>query len=379
METVVAVQSYVLKTIIGALVACAVFFSFPKAFADKFNTETSSSARALGMGNAGVNTERGSYSLFYNPANLAAKDTTTQIQVLNVQGDLNDGWVSRSAGGKYSNFQDLGGLYGDLVNNKNNYIGGRYSIYPNITMRHFSFGMLYEVNQGAELRASDNSLRVKARNRFGPTMGLSFRFFKGILRVGGSLQLLTVGNADARVSQPITASTLEFSRYINSGTGLSRTAGVTLTLPFRFLPSFSLVARDIGGTRYSGARFIKFGDGRDVAKSEMTFDLGTSLTIYLAKRMDLKIAYDYRDYVNKLQGGNFRHMNFGGEISLYDVIKLRAGMTHGYMTYGIGINTRKASLDLASYADENDDRLRGSRDQRYVLQYTWNLGGGYGK
>lgn len=377
MERVVAGPTYILKALLGALVAVAVFLSFPKAFADKFNTETSSSARALGMGNVGVNTERGSYSLFYNPANLAAKDTKTQIQVLNFSADLNDGWASRAGGGEYSNFQNLEGLYGDLVNHKNTYVGGRFSIYPNVTVRHFSFGLLYEVNQGAEVRASDSALRVKARNRFGPTLGLSFRFFKGILRIGGAVQLLTVGNADTVVAQPITPSTLEFSRYINSGTGLSKSAGMTLTLPFRFLPSFSLVARDIGGTTYSGARFVKFGDGRNVAKSDMTFDLGTSLTIYLAKRMEMKLAMDYRDYVNQLDGGNFRHINLGTEISLYDVIKLRVGMTHGYMTYGFGINTNKASLDLAAYADEKDDRLRGSRDQRYVLQYTWNLGGGF--
>ena len=358
----------------GLVVASAIFLSFPKAFADKFNTETSASARALGMGSTGVNTERGPYSVFYNPANLAAKDTGVNIQALNIQTDVSDGWLSRTSSGQFSNFNNLSSLYGDLKTNKNTYVSGRYSVYPNVTLRNFSLGMIYEVNQGAEVRASDDALRVKARNRAGLVGALSFRLFSGILRFGASAQLLSRGDADSFIAAPINATALDFKRSINSGTGLSKSAGITLSLPFRFLPSFSLVARDIGGTKYSGSGLVKWGDGSSLPVQPMTLDFGSSLTIYLARRAELKLAFDYRDYVNKLVGGNFRHMFVGGEMTFYDVLKFRAGIAHGYMSYGFGLHTKKASLDLAAYADEKDDRLRGSPEQRYVFQYTWNLG-----
>lgn len=366
------------RIVVAIAVALALFLSFPKAFADKFNTETSSSARALGMGNVGVNTERGSYSLFYNPANLAARETKLQIQPLNMQLEVSDGWFARSSDGSYHNFNNLSGMYPDLNKNKNTWVAGRFSVYPNITFQYFSIGLLYETNRGAEMHASDNKLHLKARDRFGPTFGLSYRFFKGILRLGASAQIMTVGQADDSLAQPINGSSLEYSRFINAGTGIKKDAGITLTLPFRLLPSFSIVARDIGGTRYKGPKFVHFGDLTGVPDDEMTFDFGTSLTIYLAKRLDLRVAMDYRDYVNKLDGAKSRHINAGGELSFFDAVKLRVGMSHGYMTYGIGINLPKASLDFATYADEKGEALRGDPDRRYVIQYTWNLGGGGG-
>lgn len=369
-----ASSAFIYRAFVGLAVASVIFLSFPKAFADKFNSETSASARAFGMGSTGVNTERGSYAVFYNPANLAAKDTSVNVQVVNIQTDASDAWLGRASQGQMQNFQSLSGLYGDLKTNKNTYSSGRYSVYPNVTLRNFSLGMIYEVNQGAEVRASDDALRVKARNRAGLVGALSFRLFSGILRFGASAQLLSRGDADSFITVPINESALDFKRSINSGTGLSKSAGMTVTLPFRFLPSFSMVARDIGDTRYSGKGFVNWGEGSNIPTQPMTLDFGTSLTIYLARRAELKVAFDYRDYTNQLVGGNFRHMFIGGEMIFYDILKFRAGVAHGYMSYGFGLSTKKASLDLAAYADEKDDRLRGSREQRYVFQYTWNLG-----
>jgi hypothetical protein len=338
------------------------------ALADKFNTETSSSGRALGMGDAGINTERGAYAVFYNPANIAAKDTGTHFQAVNFQ---LDGDGALLAQGKPVNFTNLQSLYSDLKNNTNTYAGGRYSVYPNITMRNFSIGMLYESNQGAEVRASDGALRVKARDRFAPTAALSYRLLSGILRLGASAQLLTVGDADAVDLAP--GSGLDYKQFINSGTGLDFTGGVTLTLPFRFLPSFSVVARNVGTTRYTHSSVIKFGDGSTLPDTPMTFDAATSLSIYLARRFEMKVEGDYRDVENKLEGGRFRHVFAGAEFLIYDILRLRAGIQHGYPTFGMSLVTRRASLDLAMYSEELNDRLRGEQDTRYVLQYTWEI------
>ncbi|MEW6055632.1 MAG: hypothetical protein AB1540_03385 [Bdellovibrionota bacterium] len=354
-----------------ALVFCA--FSSPQAYANKFNTEVSSSARALGMGNAAINTERGPYSVFYNPANISAKDTGNRIQLVNFQLDGNAPLVSMASSGSIPKINDLSSLYGDLRNNPDTYVSGRYSVYPNVTLRQFSLGILYEVNQGAEVRNSDGALRVRARDRFGPIGAVSFRLFKGIFRIGASAQLLTVGDADSLLEPPIAQSSLDFKNNINSGSGLVTNAGVTLTLPFRFLPSFSVVARNIGGTRFTAPPMISFGSGRDVAPQPMTFDAAASLTIYLARRLEMKAEIDYRDYSNKLSGSRFRHVFFGSELIFYDLMKLRTGVAHGYISFGFGIGTPKASLELALYSDEKDDRLRGSPDTRYVLQYSWGL------
>ncbi len=361
------------KFVVATAVAAAIFLSFPKAFADKFNTETSQDTRSLGMGNASINLGRGPYGVFYNPANIAARDSGSHIQPLNMQFEAAEGLLQQASGGNGVNFQSLSSLYSGLKNSPNTFAGGRYSLYPNVTLRNFSFGLLYEVNQGAVLRTYDGALRVIARDRLAPTVALSERFASGIVRIGASAQLVTVGNADGVVSPPIPTA-VDFASNINSMTGLVLTAGTTITLPVRYLPSFSLVGRNLGNARYATAPvLVKFGNGRTAFTDPMMFDWGSSMTFILARRLELKLAVDYHDLTNKLSGGRFRHVFAGTELIAYDFIKLRAGLAHGYPSFGLGINTRRASLDFAAYADEMDDRLRGAKEQRYVFQYTWEL------
>ncbi|MBI3556528.1 MAG: hypothetical protein HY074_09720 [Deltaproteobacteria bacterium] len=374
MERVVArIESIFTKLLVATLVAIAIFLSFPKAFADKFNTETSEDARSLGMGNASINSGRGPYSVFYNPANIAARETGTHFQPLNLQFELSEGSLGQASGGNSLNFQSLSSLYSGLKNSPNTFAGGRYSLYPNVTLRNFSFGMLYEVNQGAILRSYDGALRVLARDRFSPTVALSERFASGIFRLGASVQLVTIGKADAVVPPPVPTA-VAFAPNVNSMSALVFTGGTTITIPVRFLPSFSLVGRNLGNAKYSSAPvLVKFGDGRTAFTDPMMFDWGSSMTFILARRLEMKLSLDYHDLTNKLDGGRFRHVFTGTELIAYDILKLRAGLAHGYPSFGVGINTRRASLDFTAYADEMDDRLRGAKEQRYVFQYTWEL------
>lgn len=357
---------------ITVLILTAFCLSF-SAFADKFNTETSSSTRALGMGNAGVNTERGPYAVFYNPANLAAKDTKLHFQIVNFQFEGNEGLAALSGSGNSANFSSLSSLYAGLKTQKNTYAGGRFSVFPNITFRNLSFGLLYELNQGAENRAYDGKLRIRARDRFAPTLGLAFRMFKGVFRFGASAQYLTVGDADTTTGPTINEKTLDFKKFINAGSGFNFTAGSTLTFPVRFLPSFSVVMRNIGNTRFSGPAIVGFGEKAGPPDQEMTVDFGSSLTVYLARRLESKLTFDYRDFTNQMSGQRLRHAFAGMEFSFYDVIKLRGGLSHGYLTGGVGLHTPNAALEFAVYSDEKDDRLRGSRDTRFVMQYSWGL------
>lgn len=368
-----AQKKWILFLITMFVVIFTVLASAPKALADKFMTETSSSTRALGMGDAAINTERGPNSIFYNPANIAAKNTGTNTQFVNIQMDTSEGFLSELSKDKVPNVMSLSTLYNELKSNPGSYSSGRFSVFPNFTIRDFSLGMLYEVNQGALVDPITGDLRVKARDRFTPVAAFSFRLFSGILRIGVSAQYLTVGNADSIISSPSTVPSLDFKNSIDSRAGLSKTAGVTVTLPVRYLPSFSIVARDIGNTAFTLPPLVKFGTGSDVPVQHMTFDAATSLTLYLARRIEMVTEIDYRDTVNELHGGRFRHVFLGTEFIAFDFFRFRAGMMSGYLSGGFGIKTPKASLDLAVYSEEIDDRLRGQKETRYALQYTWTL------
>jgi hypothetical protein len=350
--------------------------SAKQAFGGKFNTETSSSTRALSMGNAAINTERGAYALFYNPANIAAKNTGATFQLFNFQLDGSLPYLENVGAFQVANPSNLSALYQKLDGRTDSYNGARYSVYPNLTVRNFSLGFLYEVNNGALIRSSDNSLIAKSRNRMGPTAALSFRLFGGILRFGASAQYMTVGNANETIAPPVNTGTLDYRDISYSGAGLITTGGVTLTLPFRYLPSFSLVARNIGGSNFSGKPLTSFGTRRNVPNEDMTVDLATSATIYLGRRIELKIEGDYRDALLTMPGSKPMDRLFAGmDLAFFDVFRLRAGWMNRYPTGGIGIYAPKGTLDVAWYSDRIDDGIKSHRDMRFALQYTFNFFG----
>lgn len=338
--------------------------------ADKFNTVTSSSARGLAMGDAVINSERGGSSVFYNPANIAAKNTGVTLNLFNLQLEYSEMAVAARSFSALS----LSSLYkNQLTKRPNSFMAQRISLYPSFTIRNLSVGLLYEINEGAELQSGTNSIRVKARDRFAPTAALSFRLFSGIFRIGASVQLLTVGNADTIIANGFDPAGLNYKTVIDAGTGLSKTGAITLSLPIRYLPSFSLVARDIGGTSFTKTPAVKFGDGRSVAAQPLTFDFATSIIIYLGKYIEWKTEGDYRDVINKKNGSFMRHFSLGTEFSLANFIFLRGGYAHGYLSGGLALGTKKASIELSMYSDEFDDRLRSRPDNRFLLQYRWGF------
>lgn len=356
------------KFAVALAVGIAVWISFPSAFADRFNTETSASVRALGMGNAAINTERGAYAVFYNPANISAKDTRVTLQPLNLKLGMSEGTLSPTAFSPPS--------FARIKENPNKMVAGNYSVYPNLTMRNLSFGMLYEKDEGAYYRASDGAVHILARDRFAPTLALSFRLWGGIIRVGAASQYLTVGNADRWTSSA--ASSLDFKSNIAAGSAFSHSGGVTLTFPVRYLPSFSVVARNIGDPAFSGPATVKFGDAATPSpggtlQQRMTFDAAMSVAIHFSSRITTHWEINYRDTVNKLLGSNARHIFAGTEWVLYDMFKLRAGMAHGYLSGGFGVGTDKTSLEVAIYSDEIGDRYRTTKDTRFLLQYSFGI------
>ncbi len=357
-------------------VSFILFFGFflgaiqsPMALADRFDTSETQTARALGMGNAGINNERGGLSVFYNPANIAAKSTRAVFQLFNFSLEGSQGLISQSARGS-PNVTDLKESYVSLRGNPNNFSSGRVSLFPNITLRNLTLGVLYEQNRGAMVRETDGALYVKSRDRFVPMTALSFRMFSGIIRIGAMAEYLSVGDADRYILSPISYTNMDWKMFTYAGAGISKTAGATFTIPLRYLPSFSFVARDIGGTKLSGSPIGVSGSAGRPENRKMTFDVSGAFTMYWGPRIESKWEVDYRDATNKLQGSRLQRIFAGTEFTLWDIVHLRGGYMHGFPTAGFGIGTSKSSLNLAWYSDEIEGRLRANRDQRFVLQWS---------
>jgi hypothetical protein len=346
-----------------------------QSWAINYNTSDSMSNHALGMGNAGINTERGPYAVFYNPANIAAKDTGSVIQFFNLSYEANEGQVVETSRSGVFHLNSFSKMYSLGQANRGNLIGQRFSIYPNITIRNLSLGLLYEQNRAMLVR-EDDSVLIRARDRFGPTASLSFRLWGGILRFGFMAQALVLTeplSSTGYVSGPLSSDKQTWKSNIRSGLGFSKNAGTTLSLPFRYLPSFSFVVRDIAGTSFTKSPIIF--TGSDVPKPrKMSMDASVGWTLYLGNSLETKWAIDYRDITSTRGHGNrIEHIMTGMELSMNRLIHIRAGLFNAYPTAGFAIGNNINSLNFVWYSDNVEDRLRSFREQRFGFQFVKSL------
>jgi hypothetical protein len=64
-----------------------------------------------------------------------------------------------------------------------------------------------------------------------------------------------------------------------------------------------------------------------------------------------------------------KRIHLGLEYSLTKIVSLRAGVNQGYLTYGLGADTKKVQFDLLSYAEEVGNHSGQQKDRRYLLRF----------
>lgn len=338
---------------------------FSDARADVLSNLVPTEAKALGMGNTGISLLNDSYAMFYNPANLANKQVKPKIEPLNVQGDFSNESFNALASNQ-TNPLSLSDMYSHLKSNPGQWASHGFSVYPNITTRFASLGMLYRQTYSAKYEQANTAagtpiaLRLKGFREFSPTAALSFRLFGGVLKFGGAVYLKTFSKVDQVIKNPDSASK-SWETGSTTKVGVDSTAGVTLTLPYAHLPTFSFVARNMGTQTYPGF------------KIPIMFDVGMGHTTYFGRSVHLRLEADHRDVTNSMKLGHMRSLFMGAELRFFGVLNLRGGYAQGYPSAGFGLAFKKLRIDFGWYSEEMAEGLRSDRNQRYVMQIAWSL------
>lgn len=337
----------------GAIVAT------PSARADRIANMIPTEARTLSMGNSGLCLLNDSYAIFYNPANLANKRVKPKFELINFQMDSTVVSINAVAS-KMINASNLKSLYPYLKDNRGQWGGFGYSVYPNFTSRFFSFGLLYRESYGAQYVDADQNLgtsvtlKQNGLREISPVGAVSFRLMGGVLKFGYSVKLQTLGIVDKSVSSPGTSS-LDWRSGMMTAVGLNMTGGMTLTLPFKHLPTVAVVARNIGSTNHPQE------------KIPMNFDLGVAHTTYVGRSLHLRLALDHRDVTNRLKASRMRRLFAGAEVRLFNTLNLRGGYGQGYPSAGFSIGGKSARVEFSWSSEEMMDGLRTERNQKFTL------------
>jgi hypothetical protein len=341
-------------------------------FEDHAYPELVTSARALAMGNAYLNKVDDSWAAFYNPAGLGTvRGPYFHLGNLHMEGS--SGLMRTMGSGpvyeaplNYINSFDPEFMRQRLARHQGVLSHSRFNMFPNFTVRGMTLGyMLSQRNRAVINDDAANLFEIAERRDHGPVWALNASLFGGVLKFGGSAMYVirrdlykALGPTDPTVINP------EDSRY---GRSLQITGATRLTLPWTYLPTFSLVLRN--ATNNDWERINESAGPPD--RIRQTMDAGFSITPNLTNTSRLHLEINLRDIHNAYDTSSMRRMALGGEIDFNRRIFIRGGYGDGWGSAGIGVRSRTFIFDLSTYAvDRSQDGFRRQEDRRWAFSIS---------
>jgi hypothetical protein len=325
--------------------------------------------RPLGMGNAFTAICDDENALFYNPAGLA-EISTFSMGIINPIVDVSKSTLDLSDDSDDIDTDDSGQV-ADLLRE---YIGethyARVGLFPHVGFNAAQYGVMIGYLGQAVLDAEiRNPAWPEAHTNYtvdhGPLAGVGGPIPASNIRVGAAVKYIHRESLD----QIYTATDIADDNFedqiendLEKGAALGLDLGVLYTLPFDW-PVKAQV-----GLAVQNLPEMDFGEARD---QQTQANVGFALEKNISKCKFLG-ALDYRDLAHAVGEDNDipKRLHMGLEFQLPKILSIRAGLSQGYVTYGLTLDFRFVKLDVASYAEEVGAHAGQRDDRRYAGQLT---------
>lgn len=360
------------------------------------------SARFEGMGESGTASAGRLDSLFHNPASLAdsgfaIRIPSVSLTVFNISANASDENVMadidsiRNGSADNSTYVDLLQRYVSHLGSGHNLIS-QVDISAALKVWHIGIGSdiqvkIHSLNRGS---ASLANVAVIPEVNAAETLALGFKFIDTdllSLSIGGAGHLVVKeyyrGISANKISSLITEEGADIQKMmiwdtpVMAGYALPFDLGATIGLGKSF--GVSATVTNLNGTyhmkSYTSEGDFLIAEGRQaqidipmpeghVTNDSMEFEIETpwELNFGVSFAPDWKVLrpvvsadlVDMAGMVRDIRNGNFRaedlllHLNAGAEISIAELLRVRAGVNRGYVSVGAGINLLIMQVD-ASY------------------------------
>lgn len=341
-------------------------------FEDAVFPEFVTSARALGMGNAYMSKVDDAWSAFYNPAGLGTV-RGLQFHLMNMHLELNNGFLDVTSDGaftdsldNYTEAFDVAELRDLHADNPGHISHARFQVFPNITFRGLTLGYMYVQQNRARLRSLTDDYEIAERQDSGPVVALNLSLFGGIFKIGASAVHLTRREIkkDFAPTDPVE---IDESDDVKKGSMTHITAGTRITLPYKFLPTFSAVLRNSSQSEFYDPEMAGAPD-----TIPQTVDYSMSITPNLGRTMRVHLEIARKDVGDRYGDVSAQRKTIAGiEFDYMRKMFVRFGFGDGWGTAGIGVRNKSFTFDLTSYAIEtSEDGYREEEDRRFALSFS---------
>lgn len=319
-------------------------------------------SRSLGGVTLPISDEIGN-ALFNNPAALA-RNTKFKSEFLNLGLDANSG-ILGDIGLSTTKMTGLGGMSETLNANPNKLYSEGISNLTAVAWGGLGVGLLFQ--ERVRAYSDGTTANYETLSQVIPAVGYGLSLARGVIRVGYSLQWVnqTAGTASAPSN-----SQASFLSGINQGRGFSHTGSVNFVFPFTYVPTLSLVARNIGGVHYSSGSLLSRAQNITGIPGDERMSVDASLNFMVRISGTAKTYWyvQYRDATGAYPSPLLEKLNVGLDLGLSDHFGIRVGMTGTHYSFGVGYKSDSSEINLARY-DEQTPFSDFAWDTRYALQY----------
>ena len=319
--------------------------------------------RPMGMGGAFVAVSNDANALFYNPAGLA-DITEKRISLLNLAAETSPDGYDMFSDALDVDFDSAAETGSFLQNYIGEYSHVGLSLFPYYAKPGLAFALIG--NGTFNLQARDRQspkLLVDSVQDAGAAVGYAHTFFDDNLLVGASVKYIMRESLDEEYTV-LDITTDDFEDRLEDDYEDGQGALLDLGIIYKFR-DVQIGTRNIDfqvGLSANNLIDNDMGDARDI---EDHIDLG------LALNFDKWIfAFDYVDLFSQVGDDDDpgKRIRLGAEFAYKPFLFFRFGLYQGYMTFGIGLETKNIQFDVLTYAEEVGTYSGQRDDRRYMLR-----------
>ena len=309
-------------------------------------------------------------AIMNNPAALA-KYAGYRSEPLNLNFIANSGIVSNLTSTLGNTFS-LGGLSSSLNSNANSEFGLGFSNMTAFSWNGFGLGILLQEHSRAT--SDGTNVNYYVVSQLIPSVGYGFGMARNLIRVGYSLQFV---NQTSGPASGVSDSSAKFLSGLQKGTGLSHNVSLNFAFPVTYLPTFSFIARNLGGLHFTSGGILPRGSNiTGVPSSEqMTVDAAFDFMVRISGNFKSHWYFEYKDFTKKSNfSTSFERLSTGLDLSVSPNVSFRGGMT-GIAEFSTGISYRSdhSEIALAYYKEKTPFSTTPSWDSKFALQYKITL------